>query len=46
VVVIGTLALVVTTVVATRLGTREQQIAEAGKATDASNVLPWQGRLA
>jgi hypothetical protein len=31
VVVIGTLALVVATVVATRLGTREQQIAEAGK---------------
>jgi hypothetical protein len=43
VVVIGTLALVVTTVVATRLGTLEQQIAEAGKATDAPNVLPWQG---
>lgn len=32
--------------VATRLGTLEQQIAEAGKATDASNVLPWQRRLA
>jgi hypothetical protein len=44
--VIGTLALVVTTVVATRLGTLEQQIAEAGKATDVSNVLPWQGRPA
>jgi hypothetical protein len=44
VVVIGTLALVATTVVATRLGTPEQQIAEAGKVT--SNVLPWQGRVA
>jgi hypothetical protein len=43
VVVIGTLALVATTVVATRLGTLEQQIAAAGKVTDASNMLPWQG---